>query len=83
MSAGVFMVERCFLMEKNVRSLAKSVTWRVVATLTTILLVYLFTGNVVLSTSVGALEFMVKAVIYYIHERVWNMSNFGREKSCT
>lgn len=77
------MVERCFLMEKNVRSLAKSVTWRVVATLTTILLVYLFTGNVVLSTSVGALEFMVKAVIYYIHERVWNMSNFGREKSCT
>ena len=65
------------------RSLAKSITWRVVATLTTILLVYLFTGNVVLSTSVGALEFMVKAVIYYIHERVWNMSNFGRDKSRT
>lgn len=74
------MVERCFLMEKNVRSLAKSVTWRVVATSTTILLVFFFTGNIVVSTSVGALEFMVKAVIYYIHERVWNMSSFGREK---
>jgi len=83
MSAGIFMVERCFLMEKNVRSLAKSVTWRVVATSTTILLVFFFTGNIVVSTSVGALEFMVKAVIYYIHERVWNLSNFGRDKSRT
>jgi len=66
-------------MEKNVRSLAKSITWRAVATLTTILLVYLFTGNVVLSTSVGALELLVKTAIYYIHERVWNMIHFGRE----
>lgn len=70
-------------MEKNVRSLAKSVTWRVVATLTTILLVYLFTGNVVLSTSVGALELLVKTVIYYMHERVWNMIHFGRETDYT
>jgi len=66
-------------MEKNVRSLAKSITWRVVATSTTILSVYLFTGNVVLSTSVGALELLVKTAIYYIHERVWNMIHFGRE----
>jgi len=65
-------------MEKNVRSLAKSITWRVVATLTTILLVYLFTRNVVLSTSVGALELLLKTVIYYIHERAWNMIHFGR-----
>jgi uncharacterized membrane protein len=70
-------------MEKNVRSLAKSITWRVVATLTTILLVFLFTGDIVVSTSVGTLEFLVKTVIFYIHERVWNMSNFGREKSHT
>jgi len=70
-------------MEKNVRSLAKSITWRVVATLTTILLVFLFTRNIVVSTSVGTLEFLVKAVIYYLHERVWNMSDFGIEKSHT
>jgi uncharacterized membrane protein len=83
MSEGIFMVKRCFLMEKNVRSLVKSITWRVVATLTTILLVFLFTGNIVVSTSVGALEFLVKTIIYYLHERVWNLSNFGREKSHT
>lgn len=67
-------------MEKSVRSLAKTISWRIVATSTTILLVFLFTGNLVISASVGSLELISKIVIYYIHERVWNLSNFGREK---
>ena len=66
-------------MEKSVRSLAKTISWRIVATSTTILLVFLFTGNLFISASVGSLELISKIVIYYIHERVWNLSNFGRE----
>lgn len=66
-------------MEKRVRSLAKTISWRVVATSTTILLVFLFTGNLVISVSVGSLELLAKIVIYYVHERIWDMSNFGRE----
>ncbi|MBE0519963.1 DUF2061 domain-containing protein [Candidatus Bathyarchaeota archaeon] len=66
-------------MEKRVRSLAKTISWRIVATSTTILLVFLFTGNLVISASVGSLELLAKTVIYYVHERIWDMSNFGRE----
>lgn len=66
-------------MERRVRSLAKTISWRIVATSTTILLVFLFTGNLVISASVGALELLAKIVIYYVHERIWDMSNFGRE----
>lgn len=66
-------------MEKHVRSLAKTVSWRIVATSTTILLVFLFTGNFVISASVGSVELLSKTVIYYVHERIWNISNFGRE----
>lgn len=66
-------------MEKRVRSLAKTISWRIVATSTTILLVFLFTGNLVISASVGSLELLAKIVIYYVHERIWDMSNFGRE----
>jgi len=66
-------------MEKHVRSLAKTISWRILATSTTILLVFLFTGNFVISASVGALELLSKTIIYYIHERIWNMSNFGRD----
>jgi uncharacterized membrane protein len=70
-------------MEKHVRSLAKTVSWRIVATSTTILLVFLFTGNFVISASVGSLELLSKIIIYYVHERIWNMSNFGREVNDT
>jgi len=65
-------------MEKPVRSVAKTISWRIVATSTTILLVFLFTRNFVISASVGSLEVLAKIVIYYLHERIWNMSNFGK-----
>jgi len=67
-------------MEKPIRSLIKAISWRIVATLTTILLVFAFTGNLVLSSGVGIIEFSLKPLIYYVHERIWNMSNFGRER---
>ncbi len=46
--------------------------------MTTILLVYAFTGNIVLGSSVGAAELIVKTLVYYVHERVWNRLGFGR-----
>ncbi len=70
-------------MEKRVRSVAKTISWRIVATSTTILLVFLFTRDFVISASVGSLEVLAKIVIYYVHERIWNMLDFGREVHCT
>lgn len=67
-------------METHVRSVAKAVSWRIVATLTTVLLVYLFTGNLVVSGGVGLTELLSKLLIYYVHERVWNAIGFGRIK---
>lgn len=66
-------------MERNVRSMAKAISWRIVATCTTIILVLILTGDLVISTGVGVLELLSKIVIYYIHERIWNRLNFGRE----
>jgi adenylylsulfate kinase len=65
-------------MEKRSRSLVKAISWRIVATVTTTTMVYLFTKNLTLSASIGALE-QVKIIVYYLHERLWNMLNFGRE----
>lgn len=65
-------------MEKRVRSLLKAISWRIVATSTTMFLVFLFTGNLVLSVGVGSLELLLKLVLYYVHERIWNRSNFGK-----
>ena len=67
-------------MEKPIRSIIKAISWRIVATLTTILLVFVFGGNLTLATLVGITELLLKTVIYYLHERVWNLSSFGRER---
>lgn len=56
----------------------KSITWRIMATASTIFLVFILTGNLVISTSVGILELIVKALLYYVHERIWNMLDYGR-----
>lgn len=68
-------------MENRARSLAKAITWRITATFVTTLLVFLFTGSVFISASVGFLEFILKLLVYYLHERIWNLFSFGREKS--
>ena len=65
-------------METHKRSIAKAVSWRIVATLTTMLLVFVFTGNLVASGGVGLTELLSKTVIYYFHERAWNTTDFGR-----
>ena len=55
------------------RSLAKALTWRVTATLTTALIAYIVTGEVKTAVIIGGIEFTLKFMIYYGHERAWNL----------
>lgn len=64
--------------EKPFRSATKMISWRFFATLTTMILVYSFTGNLTLSFGVGLIEVIAKMVLYYFHERFWNALNWGR-----
>lgn len=64
--------------ETRLRSMVKGATWRVLATLTTVILVLIFTGKIVLSLEIGALEVIAKLLLYYTHERVWNLVNWDR-----
>ena len=59
------------------RSLAKSITWRVTATLTTMLLVWIATDQVNTAISIGIAEVIVKMLIYYGHERAWARIRWG------
>ncbi|MBD3261544.1 MAG: DUF2061 domain-containing protein [Candidatus Altiarchaeales archaeon] len=65
------------------RSLVKAVSWRVIATLTTVGLIFLFTGKLVLALEVGAIEVVLKILFYYLHERGWSLVGWGvRRKKC-
>lgn len=59
------------------RHILKSITWRLVGTIDTIILGWLMTGNLTIGLSIGGLELFTKMFLYYLHERVWYKSNFG------
>ena len=64
--------------EQKKRSLAKTLSWRIIASLTTMIVVFIFTGNVLLSAGIGGVEFASKIILYYFHERGWNKVKWGR-----
>jgi uncharacterized membrane protein len=53
------------------RSLAKTVTWRVVASLDTFAVSYLITGRLLFAGSIATAEVLTKILMYYFHERAW------------
>lgn len=63
--------------ETNYRSIAKASTWRVLASITTVIIVYFATGEFTLAFSVGAVEVVAKMALYYVHERLWQRLKFG------
>ena len=65
------------LRESRLRSFLKALSWRMVATTTTILIAYFFTGNVHMAMKIGALEFILKILVYYWHERSWQLVPVG------
>jgi len=67
-------------MEKKRRSVVKMITWRVIASLDTFIIAYLITGSWKMGTSIASIEIVTKMGLYYIHERYWNKSSYGRRK---
>jgi uncharacterized membrane protein len=57
--------------DSHVRSLLKGVTWRFLATATTVIIAWFVTGEVGQALRIGFVEFFAKLAIYYAHERIW------------
>lgn len=62
------------------RTILKTISWRIVGTLDTMLLGWLITGSPLVGLKIGALELVTKFVLYYLHERVWLKFKFGIKK---
>ncbi len=66
--------------ETNTRSIVKGISWRVIATTTTIIIVYIFFGRLDLAIAAGLIETVLKVALYWIHERVWFKIHWGKKK---
>tara|TARA_R110000751_G_scaffold224291_1_gene326384 strand:+ start:354 stop:563 length:210 start_codon:yes stop_codon:yes gene_type:complete len=63
------------------RHIAKTVSWRIIGTLDTIVLSGLITGSWTTGLTIGGIEVITKMVLYFAHERAWyRFSKFGIKK---
>ncbi|MEP6999585.1 MAG: adenylyl-sulfate kinase [bacterium] len=64
--------------DTHARSVGKAVSWRILGTFATSVIVFIFTHRWGLSLFVGAMEFVSKIGLFWVHERLWDRLNYGR-----
>jgi len=67
--------------KSRIRHIAKTITWRIIASLTTFILAYVFTQDITKSLWLMGTEIVLKLLLYYYHERVWfKYGKLGRDE---
>lgn len=66
--------------DKHYRSVIKAISWRATGTVDTMIIAYFITGKLEFALSIGFIELFTKIALYYVHERVWEKIDLGREK---
>jgi len=66
--------------ESKSRSVVKAISWRLFATTTTIIIVFIFFGRLELAIAAGIFESVSKIFIYFVHERAWTKIKFGKKR---
>jgi uncharacterized membrane protein len=64
--------------DSYIRSLAKGISWRLLATLDTLIIAFLFFNSLQIAIPIAATEIFTKLILYYVHERGWNLISWGR-----
>lgn len=63
------------------RHIAKTVSWRIIGTLDTMILSGIITGSWEMGLTIGGVEVITKMILYFFHERIWyKFSKFGLDK---
>ena len=68
------------VLESKKRHIAKTITWRFIGTMDTMLLAWFISGNPLTGLKIGFAEVITKMVLYYFHERVWYKMDFGLDQ---
>ena len=66
--------------EQTKRSLLKTLTWRITASLDTFIIAWVITGEWDTGITIAAIEVITKMFFYYFHERIWNKIKWGKRK---
>lgn len=58
------------LTERKV-SVMKTLSWRLIGTMDTMIISYVITGKLDVAIGIGGVEVFSKMILYYLHERAW------------
>ncbi len=65
--------------ESHTRTVVKAISWRIIASLTTMTIIYILTREWILTLGAGLAEATSKILFYYLHERAWGMVGWGKQ----
>lgn len=65
--------------DNKYKSFAKTISWRIIGTIDTIVIAYFITGDLIMATSIGSIEVVTKMILYYGHERAWEQICFNKK----
>lgn len=68
------------ILESKKRHIAKTLTWRFIGTLDTIILAWIISGDPLTGLKIGFAEVITKMLLYYLHERTWYKINYGLDE---
>jgi len=69
--------------EAHSRSLVKAASWRILGSLDTFVLSWLFTSDAKAAGAIAGTEVLTKMLLYYFHERAWSRIGWGIDKAET
>ena len=70
--------ENAKVSERPMRSIVKAISWRILGTLDTVIISWFITGQIAMALSIGSIEVVTKMVLYFFHERFWNIIKWGK-----
>lgn len=54
------------------RSVAKTISWRITGTGSTFLISYAILGDATVSVTIAVIQLTFNTLLYFVHERIWN-----------
>jgi len=66
--------------ETKKRSIAKSLVWRLICVVVSIVTSFLLTARWDIAVSIGGIYNIITMILYYFHERIWNLVKWGITK---
>jgi uncharacterized membrane protein len=68
-------------MDAPLRSIVKTISWRITGSSATFAIAYILTGNLAVAGVIGITQMISNTILYYVHERIWNKIRWGRNDS--